>query len=138
MVVMAEEGARQYRRELTADPRAFALIRRTITARIRYWGWTDHVGPAAMCVTEMLANVRDHAGSPDCVLILRATPSELRIVVSDKSPVLPVVRQPDWCSENGRGMWLLGANAHAWGAEPTAEGKDVWVAFTRRTDVASA
>ncbi|MGX2997015.1 ATP-binding protein [Streptomyces sp. JNUCC 64] len=125
------EATRLYREELTVDPRDFALVRRTVTARIRSWGWHGLSGPVAGCVTELLTNVRHHAGSPRCVLTIRATAAELRITVSDRSPELPVVRQPDWDSERGRGLWLLVATVDDWGAVPTADGKDVWVSFTR-------
>lgn len=104
-------------------------IRRTTSAHLRCWGWAPVVGAAAMCVTELLTNVIKHADSNECVLLLQSSASRVRIVVSDDSPALPVVREPDWRSEDGRGMFLLAATADSWGAAPTGSGKDVWVEF---------
>lgn len=129
MAVMGDEGTRQYRQELMADPRHFGRVRRTITAFARHWGWGELIDPAVMCATEMLANVQRHAGSDECVLLLQSTPSGLRVVVSDDSHDLPVVREPDWSAESGRGMFLLSKTADAWGVEATDSGKDVWVEF---------
>ncbi|MER5973662.1 ATP-binding protein [Streptomyces sp. NPDC002055] len=67
-----------------------------------------------------------HTGSPDCVLTLQGNADAVRITVSDASRELPVVKQPDWMSQSGRGMFLLSGTAAAWGAEPTPDGKDVW------------
>jgi anti-sigma regulatory factor (Ser/Thr protein kinase) len=126
---LTESRMQHYRQELTADPRAFARVRLIVGAYLRYWGWGEIVQPAAMCVTELLANVRKHAHSDDCVLLLQTSPSGVRIVVSDDSRDLPIVREPDWFAENGRGMFMLSKTADAWGAHPTGQGKDVWVEF---------
>lgn len=127
MTVMAEVGTKQYRQEMTVDPKQLARVRRIVAAHMRYWGWARAVDEAVLCVTELLTNVRKHADSNDCVLLLELSASGMRIVVSDDSPELPVLSEPDWDSENGRGMFLLDSTAHAWGAVPTSSGKDVWV-----------
>lgn len=84
------------------------------------------MAPAALCTTELLSNVLKHTGSPDCVLTLQSNAGAVRITVSDASTEMPVVKQPDWMSQNGRGMFLLNGTADEWGAEPTPDGKDVW------------
>jgi anti-sigma regulatory factor (Ser/Thr protein kinase) len=124
-----ESSMQHYRQELTADPRVFARVRLLIGAYLRYWGWSDIVQPAVMCVTELLSNVRKHAHSDDCVLLVQTSPSGVRIVVSDDSKDLPIVREPDWFAENGRGMFMLSKTADAWGADLTGQGKDVWIEF---------
>ncbi|MEU8887304.1 ATP-binding protein [Streptomyces sp. NPDC048442] len=126
---MAEADTEQYRQELTVDPQHLSGLRQTVAAHVRSWGWDQVVDAAAMCVTEMLSNVNRHAGSDECVLLLQASPSRVRIVVSDTSPELPVVSVPEWDSERGRGMFMLSETADAWGAEPTDSGKDVWIEF---------
>lgn len=129
MSLMAEADTQQYRQKLTADPKHLGRIRRTVTAFVRYWGWNELIDPAVMCVTEMLSNVCRHADSNNCVLLIQSSQSGVRIVVSDDSRKLPVVREPDWCTESGRGMFLLSKTADAWGADPTGNGKNVWVEF---------
>ncbi|WP_274558108.1 ATP-binding protein [Streptomyces spiramyceticus] len=135
---MAEAGTQQYRQELAVDPQGFARIRRIVGAYLRYWGRDELVPPAAMCVTELLTNVHRHAGSAACVLVLQTSSSGVRIVVSDESPALPVVREPDWFAESGRGMFLLSSTVDAWGADPTREGKDVWIEFRAATEGTAA
>lgn len=138
MAVMAEAGTQQYRQELTARPQNLERIRRIIGAYLRYWGRDELIEPAAMCVTELLSNVHKHAGSAACVLLLQISPSGVRIVVSDESRALPVVREPNWFAESGRGMFLLSKTVDAWGANQTANGKDVWVEFRASVERATA
>lgn len=128
MAVTAGVGTRQYRQELTADPERIGQVRRIVTAFTRYWGLDSELTASALiCVTELLANVHRHADTGGCVLLVQTSDSGLRIVVSDHSPVLPVVVEPDWLAESGRGMAIVSATAYTWGAEPTSTGKDVWV-----------
>lgn len=130
-------SARTYRQELTPDPKRLGPIRRTLAAYIRCWGWPEVIDAVVMCATEMLSNVHHHVGG-DCALLLEATPHGVRITVSDTSSQLPKVRQPEWCSDSGRGMWLLSHTAHAWGAEATPIGKDVWVELRSSTQQVAA
>lgn len=125
MDVMAVAENRRYRQELVADPREFARVRRTLTARLVDWGRSGIAASAVLCATELLANVHRHTGG-DCVLLLEETPHGVRLTVSDTSPAPPRVYQPDWLSENGRGMWLLSCVAYDWGVRATPTGKDVW------------
>ena len=127
MIPLAGAGGCHYQHELTADPKRIGHVRRIVAAFLRYWGWGNLVDPAAMCVTELLSNVRRHADSDECVLLLETSATGVRIVVSDDSPKLPVALEPDWFSDSGRGMFLLSKTADAWGAELTSSGKDVWV-----------
>lgn len=127
MTVMAEAGTRQYSQELTVRPKALAGIRRIVAAHLRLWGREETAALAALCTTELLSNVAKHADSPVCVLTLQSKAQAVRVTVSDDSCALPVVREPDWNSQSGRGMFLIGAMADAWGVELTALGKDVWV-----------
>ncbi|MFJ9617853.1 ATP-binding protein [Streptomyces noursei] len=128
----SEAGTQHYRQKLTADPKQVGCVRRIVTAYLRYWGWEQFIDPAVLCVTEMLSNVQSHADSDDCVLLLQTSSAGVRIVVSDDSQALPVVREPDWLAERGRGMFLLSSSVDAWGADLTCEGKDVWIEFWGR------
>jgi len=127
MAVTAHVGTRHYRQELTIDRSSLGRTRRIVVAFMRYWGLGKLVEPAVMCVTELLTNVSRHTVTSECVLLLQATDSGVRIVVSDTSSDLPVVCEPDWFEESGRGMVLVSTVASSWGAKPTDDGKDVWV-----------
>ncbi|MFK4274029.1 ATP-binding protein, partial [Streptomyces milbemycinicus] len=52
--------------------------------------------------------------------------------VSDTESALPVVKEPDFLSESGRGMFLLSKTADEWGTDLTPTGKTVW--FTLRSE----
>lgn len=119
---------RTYRTRLVAVPQRFALARRSVGAQLRLWGYDGLVDSAAMCVTELLANVHRHVSSHECGLTLQALPEGVRISVSDRSPALPVAEEePDWHAERGRGLFLLSRTADRWGSERTPTGKEVWV-----------
>ncbi|MDX3094432.1 ATP-binding protein [Streptomyces sp. ME01-24h] len=115
---------------VVAEPARIAGVRRAVHAQLRAWGREDLAPAAALCVTEMLANVHRHAGTPECELTLDDLAAEgVRAAVSDRSRVLPVASSgpPDWAAEGGRGLLLIAASAHRWGVLPTPEGKQVWV-----------
>ncbi|MEU6175763.1 ATP-binding protein [Streptantibioticus parmotrematis] len=130
-------SASHCRLSLDAVPHALAVVRRIVRAQLRAWEVEDLARPAAMGVTELLSNVHKHAKSPECVLTLRRITGGIRVSVSDKEPELPVVREPDFLSESGRGMFLLSKTAHAWGAIPAPEGapgKEVWFVLKSEVD----
>ncbi|MEV0257733.1 ATP-binding protein [Streptomyces sp. NPDC050732] len=137
MAVMARAGTK-YQQHLTANPVQIRRTRRIVTALLRYWGWDEQIDPALLCVTELLTNVFRHACCENCELRLEASPLVLRIVVSDRSHDLPVVREAEPLAEGGRGMSLIVASADAWGADPTDAGKDVWAEFRAGHDGAAA
>lgn len=135
MTVMAGTGTQQYRQELTADPQSLGDVRGAVLAYVRGCGWAELDDAALLCVTELLSNVWRHAVSDECVLLIQPSVCALRIVVSDDSPKLPVVRAADACSESGRGLLLVSETADAWGVTMNCDrvgngtGKDVWVEF---------
>ncbi|MFE3139661.1 ATP-binding protein [Streptomyces scopuliridis] len=129
MTVLARAVTQEYRKDLTATPEFIGRTRRLVTVLLHRWGWGELTESATLCITEMLSNVHKHADSDVCVLLLQTSPVGVRVVVSDDSPKLPVVHEPDSFAENGRGMFLLSTTADAWGADPTEDGKDVWVEF---------
>ncbi len=113
--------------QLWSDPMQFGEVRQIVGAWLRLWGHGSLVDSAAMCVTELLANVHRHVRLPECELSLVNWPGGVRLSVSDTSPTLPVLTEPDWVAENGRGLFLLAHTAELWGVVPTATGKTVWV-----------
>ncbi|MFJ2111825.1 ATP-binding protein [Streptomyces sp. NPDC087850] len=114
----------QYRLLLTVRPAELPGIRRKIGARLGRWGLEDLAGDTCVIVTELLANVHRHADGR-AVLLLQKWPDRLVITVSDRSGELPVVKEPDWAAESGRGLCVIAALADWWRAEPTATGKDI-------------
>ncbi|MBL1099668.1 ATP-binding protein [Streptomyces coffeae] len=123
---MAENFPQRYELRLRVHPQTLAEVRRAVGARLRLWGREELITAAAMCVTELLSNVHKHAASPECVLTLEDHRHGICAAVSDTESALPVVKEPDFLSESGRGMFLLSKTAHAWGTDLTPTGKTVW------------
>lgn len=126
-IAEAEAAPKQYRYAVTALPQVIAGMRRIVGAYVQMWGFGQLAEDTALCASELLSNVVKHAGSPECVVTLERRAGGVRVTVSDTSRVLPVVREPDWTAEGGRGLVVVRGAADAWGAEPTATGKDVWI-----------
>ncbi|MEU9795564.1 ATP-binding protein [Streptomyces sparsogenes] len=122
----------RYELRLRVHPQTLADVRRVVAARLRQWDRDELITAAAMCVTELLSNVHKHAASPDCVLVLENRPYGIRAAVSDTESSLPVVKEPDFLSESGRGMFLLSKTADEWGTDLNPTGKTVW--FTLRAE----
>jgi anti-sigma regulatory factor (Ser/Thr protein kinase) len=82
---------------------------------------------AELVANELVTNAVQHARSSSRVT-LTSTKSVLRISVRDYrlSPI-PRPRPIDVTASSGRGLHLVAAVAHAWGADPHPDGKTVWV-----------
>jgi hypothetical protein len=115
-------------RELTADPASFTGVRRRTREQLCAWGRADLAEAAALCVTELLANVHRHVPSAACQLSLeRLAGGGVRVAVADRSHVVPVRRpEPAGTEEHGRGLLLVAGLAERWGTTLTASGKQVW------------
>ncbi|MEW2547464.1 ATP-binding protein [Streptomyces sp. NPDC047002] len=91
---------------------------------------------SVLLLSELVTNALRHAGcAPGREIwtrVLLDGPVEgggrLRVEVSDACDALPLVRHPASDEETGRGLALVEALAHRWGAEPRAcgIGKTVW------------
>lgn len=109
-------------------PAQLAEVREDIVEFVTFWRSRDLAPLASLCATELLTNVYQHVGGR-CVLLLETTLQGVCITVSDTSSDLPTVRQPEWWSGSGRGMWLVSQTVDCWGARRTPSGKDVWAKF---------
>lgn len=116
-----------HRQVVEVRPEVIGGVRQDVTAYVRLWGYGELADAAALCASELLSNVGKHTDSVECVLSLERGSHGVRVTVSDGSRLLPVLRESDWAAEDGRGLHVLAGVAHAWGAVPTRDGKDVWV-----------
>lgn len=62
---------------------------------------------ACFGISELLTNVARHASDSRCRLEVSRLGTTATVSVFDRSPVLPVVTEPEWSTESGRGLWLL-------------------------------
>jgi anti-sigma regulatory factor (Ser/Thr protein kinase) len=112
--------------DLPPVPSSVPLARRLVRDVLRTWAAPHDGEDAELLVTELIANVVDHAGGDVLTLELNLAGAWLRIAVVDGSSVRPVIREMSHERERGRGMRLVAEIAERWGAEDHDGGKRVW------------
>ncbi|MFF4604765.1 ATP-binding protein [Streptomyces sp. NPDC001339] len=124
---MIRQPSRHCTVKLQAVPARIGHVRRIVSAQLRHWHLDALVDPAALGVTELLANVHRHARpSKYCTVELYALLGQLTVSVHDEDPRLPHLRTAgDW-ETCGRGLALIAALSQSWGVRPESNGKAVW------------
>jgi hypothetical protein len=113
--------------ELPSAAPSIPVSRYLVRELLRAWEAPQDRDDAALLVTELVANVVDHADG-DVSLSLEVTSSDdwLRIAVLDGSAVLPVVQEVSIERPRGRGLLMVQMIATRWGSEAHQGGKRVW------------
>jgi anti-sigma regulatory factor (Ser/Thr protein kinase) len=109
------------------------------------WGEADRADDVAAVVSELLANALRHALSqagedaPPWPIRLGLLHAGLYVVcaVADPGAGIPVLTEPDYLGESGRGLLVVASLSDQWGYCPAPEsqerggeeGKVVWAAF---------
>lgn len=101
--------------------------RRFVRSVLQEWDCARYEEAATLLVSELVGNVVLHARS-DIEVELLDGPDGPVLVVSDDSPVLPVVRRHSREAATGRGLWLLEqySSAHGVDLSRPGPGKSVW------------
>ncbi|WP_078624591.1 ATP-binding protein [Streptomyces monomycini] len=124
---MIRQPSRHCTVELQALPARIGQVRRIVSAQLRYWRLDALIDPAALGVTELLANVHQHAvPSKQCTVELLVLLDQLTVSVRDLDPRLPRVRTAGTLDTEGRGLSLIDALSESWGVRPDGGGKVVW------------
>ncbi|MFK0295740.1 ATP-binding protein [Streptomyces sp. NPDC090442] len=124
---MIRQPSRHCTVELQALPARIGHVRRIVTAQLRYWQLDALIDPAALGVTELLANVHRHARpSKQCTVELCVLLDQLTVSVHDLDPRLPRLRTAGSWETSGRGLALIAALSESWGVRPHDPGKIVW------------
>ncbi|KKD03570.1 ATPase [Streptomyces sp. WM6386] len=129
---------RRFRFELAAHPGSPAQARRLTRARLNGWSvCEDTCDSAALVVTELVTNAIVHTASSHIVCELHDGDELVRIAVRDEGcapgEVHPSVAQRGE-EEHGRGLLLVDALCHAWGAHEHGPGLLVWAELPRKAD----
>nr|WP_062343160.1 ATP-binding protein [Herbidospora sakaeratensis] len=101
------------------------------------WGLSELTDDATLVVSELVTNAVRYAlypaGSftdhPITLMLVRIAPHVI-LAVADPSDEVPTRKEPDFVSENGRGLYIVETYSQAWGWDPLDEGgKAVWAMF---------
>ncbi|MFK0116036.1 ATP-binding protein [Streptomyces sp. NPDC090994] len=129
---------RRFRFELAAHPGSPAQARRLTRARLTGWSvCEDTCDTAALVVSELVTNAIVHTASSRIVCELSDRADLVRIAVRDEGcapgqPQPSSRRQPE--DEHGRGLLLVDALCHAWGAQEHGPGLLVWAELPHTAD----
>jgi anti-sigma regulatory factor (Ser/Thr protein kinase) len=113
---------------LPDDAIAAGQARKHVTAQLDAWGLDDLAMTTELLVSELVGNVVRHAKGPVQLRLLRG--KSLVCEVSDGSLTTPRIRRAGETDEGGRGLQLVAALAHRWGARYTGTGKTIWTEQT--------
>ncbi|GAA2354642.1 SpoIIE family protein phosphatase [Streptomyces violaceusniger] len=109
---------------LPDDPQAAGQARDLVRGQLGVWGIDSLTTTTELLVSELVGNVVRHAKGPVGLRLLHSR--TLICEVSDGSPATPRIRRAADTDEGGRGLQLVAALAHRWGARYTLEGKCIW------------
>jgi anti-sigma regulatory factor (Ser/Thr protein kinase) len=112
-------------------------VARGVTASLlRRWHVTSRAYDVTTVVSELVTNALRH-GAPlvarEWVILLRLINhlDAVVCVVGDPNTIAPVLREPDFVAETGRGLHVVQSYSRRWGWRPcpSGQGKIVWAAF---------
>ncbi|MFD5558758.1 ATP-binding protein [Streptomyces sp. NPDC127068] len=114
------------------NPRTVGLSRHLLGRQLHAWKVMDDVSDTiVLLVSELMTNAVCYARAPygrDLVLRAQVVDDTLRVEVTDGSVAMPITRNAGPEEESGRGLALVEALSHSWGAfpRPYGIGKTVW------------
>jgi len=132
--VEPSEGARTASTAVEGDPRAARTARQFLRRELAAWEVeSELVDVAVLCLSELVANAVTHAGTASDLRVVLDGPT-LTLVVRDQGGVDEVAAPDadrDPLRPRGRGLQVVDALAHRWGAERDETGTTVWVELDR-------
>ncbi|GII03804.1 ATP-binding protein [Planobispora takensis] len=108
---------------------------------LKEWGLSELSDDAALVVSELVTNAVRYAlcppsrveAKPITLMLLRLSPHVL-LAVADPSDEAPTPKEPDFISENGRGLYIVETYSQCWGWDHLNRGgKAVWALFSGTT-----
>lgn len=95
------------------------------------WGLSELGDDAALVVSELVTNaVRYARGNREITLLLMRSAPHVLLAVADPSDEVPTPKEPDFISENGRGLYIVETYSECWGWDCLdGGGKAVWALF---------
>ncbi len=125
---------RPRRISLPAGPAAVAEARNRVKAYVYAWDVPVDAALTALLTSELVTNAIKHELGRDVVLDIGCTWDELRVVVHDTSPSMPVPMNAPTDAEAGRGLMLVASLSTDWGWYRTCAGKAVYFSLSFHPD----
>jgi anti-sigma regulatory factor (Ser/Thr protein kinase) len=133
---MSMDGADDVTFALDTQLSAVGVARAVTASLLRRWHITTRAYDVTTVVSELVTNALRH-GAPlvarEWVILLRLINhlDTVVCVVADPNTIAPVVREPDFVAETGRGLHVVQAYSRRWGwtLRPCGQGKIVWALF---------
>ena len=102
-------------------------------ATLRRWTVADRTDDIAVVLSELLTNALRHGADQPSrpVRVALVQPAQfVLVVVADPGRQIPVLREPDYLAESGRGLHVINALSDTWGCTTSTDaGKAVWALF---------
>lgn len=122
-----------YSETLPRLPESPAAARRLTRTALACWDLEELAGDGALIVTELVTNAVRHARRGSIrVVVERTAERTVRLAVSDRSRLRPVLRRADTDEAGGRGLRVVAALTVDWGVCERRWGKVVWAALEAR------
>jgi anti-sigma regulatory factor (Ser/Thr protein kinase) len=112
--------------DLPPEPRSASRAREMVRQHLAPVAPADAIETAALLTTELVTNAVLHAQTTISLLI-EIESGRIILRVGDGSETVPARRNYASDAATGRGLALVDQLATAWGVEPSARGKEVWV-----------
>lgn len=136
----AEAGHHKIARcALRPQPCSAKAARDFTCAALRDWDAANVFTDAAVVISELVTNAIRYGLGPESAtpvadgrieLVLLRLADALVCAVTDPNPQAPVLMEPDYAAETGRGLGVVDALSARWGWTPLSDGcKAVWAAF---------
>lgn len=140
-VQAAPTGPPAYSQTFPCEPATAAIGRKLIRDALAVWHLHDFTDPAALIISELIANAVRHTPCQSIrLLVRRPSTTRVRVGVVDRAPTrLPLLGLTDLSGESGRGLLLVDELADRWGYELRGSGrhpwgKEVWAEFITEAD----
>ncbi len=118
---------------LPGGPHSARIARFYVRAALAYHSLSSYADDAETVASELIANAVTHAPAPVVTLALTWLQGSkaLGIVVTDPSPLPPIMRDPAKDTEHGRGLHIVEALSARWGWQSRDSGKAVYAILTQ-------
>ncbi|HEX6472823.1 MAG TPA: ATP-binding protein [Streptosporangiaceae bacterium] len=121
---------------LRTELSSVGFARSIATALLRRWHLKECVDDVTTVISELVTNALRH-GTPlvarewEILLRLVRNVDTVMCVVADASAHPPVLREPNYVAETGRGLHVVQSYSRRWGWTPcpSGQGKIVWAVF---------